>query len=263
MAVKLGSTDINQIYLGSTDIKRAYLGSTLIHDTTVGGGGGINFVGGGTVPTVDLLNSPNPAASPLTLTYTPASADNVIIASLHLDSNVNARDTSIDSGGANLPTWNGNTMQFGVLGQVSRRHMGIYGLQAGTTSPATLSIAPANVMRGATLKLFEYEGVNTTTIFNASGTTTGGGDTRNPTLTTVDANGVLFGGVTWDAEGTASTVTTGTLRGTEGQSGGGARDIRHINADAAVIAAAATEGVSFNQTGNVSAVGCVVELNPA
>lgn len=40
MTIKLGSTDINQVYLGSTEINKIYLGSTLLFDTTGGGGGG-------------------------------------------------------------------------------------------------------------------------------------------------------------------------------------------------------------------------------
>jgi hypothetical protein len=225
---------------------------------TTASASGIAYVAQSTPPNDDT----HPAASPLTLSYTPTASGNVLVLIAHIESAGTSRDTSIDAAGGQLPTWNSNTMQFGALGQSSRRHVGIYGLQAGTTSSADFSIAPTNGMRGASLICLEYSGVDTTTIFNALGTAFSTGDTITPALTTVDAGGHLVGAATWDAEGTASTVLTGTLR-SEGASGAVAKDIRRIVADIAVASAGASENVSFNQTGNLSATAAIVELNPA
>lgn len=230
--------------------------------------GGVGIPGGPTGPTFVKKSSSFVAASastPQTLVHNMASASNVIIARVCLESGSSALDSSIDSGGANLPTIGGFAMTFGALGRISRRHAGIYTYHPNTTGNVTFSISPANGLRGFSVRLDEYSGVDTTTILQANGSGQQNTSASMPhTLTTVDANGVLLGCVAGSDETTSFTVTTpAETIDEENQTGGGAQDIRAGWHAVDVSSASATEGITWDQTGNVSAASALVELKPA
>lgn len=259
MAFKLGSTDINQVYLGPTDIKQVYLGSTLVHDTTSSPPpSGITRVQAISWD-ASAANAPNPK----TASITPTSASNVIVAFVCIEHNgTTGLDTSIDTGGANVPTLGGNTMVVGELANRSRRHAGIYAYHPSSTAAQTFSLPVS--LRGAAVMLAEYSGVDTTTIFNANtGISSVSNGDVSPSLTTVDAGGYLVGCATFTFATTTPTAVTGTEIGSAGGTGGDAKDIAYIAADIAVASAGATEGVAFNTTAGGSEVGVCCELNPA
>lgn len=207
----------------------------------------------------DAANAPNPK----TASITPTSTANVIVAFVCVEHNATTGlDTSMDTGGANVPTLGGNTMVVGELANRSRRHAGIYAYHPNSTSAQTFSLPVS--LRGAAVMLAEYSGVDTTTIFNANtGSVTVADGNVNPTLTTVDAGGYLVGCGTYIDVSAVPTVTTGTEIGTAGVTGADAKDLAYIAADIAVASAGATEGVAFNQTTGGSETGVCCELNPA
>ena len=260
MAIKLGSTDINQLYLGSTDIKKAYLGSTLIHDTTVAPAG-ITLE-----QTVAWTLEPYPGGTigaATTQTITLGDAANTIIAIVLWDRQANNNlDTSMDTGGGNLPTCGGNDMTVGDLFNQNKRHAGIYGYKPGTTAQQTVSINPNANSRA--MLLLEYSGVNDT-IFNASGGASGAGQTsRSPVLTTVDSDGVIVGGVWWSFKDVIATVSApATELGATGQTGTNNLDGVYQAGTVDVAAAAASEGITFNSNAASDVAACIVELNPA
>ena len=225
--------------------------------TTAGAGSGINFVNAQTT------THPYNASTPLTVSYTPAAAGNVLVFLVSFESGGTSWDSSIYTGGANIPTWNGTTVNVGDVQNNSRRHCASYVLQASTTSAADFVINPANGIRGAVVHILEYSGVDTASPINAAGGTTSGGANITPTLTTVDVGGLLVGAATFGDETVASTASTGTQRGTEAASGAAGQDIRSIAAEIAVASVGAVEGITFNQVGNTSASSTIIELNAA
>lgn len=233
-----------------------YIGGT----STPGGPSGPTFVNASSIP--KAYN----AASPATHSHTMASASNVLIALIALESAGTSLDTSIDSGGGapNFPTVGGTNMVFGALGRASRRHAAIYGIHPNTTGSVTFSIQPANGIRSIYIRLEEWANVNTTTIFN---NTSGSGQfsaSMPETITTTDATGYLLGACCATDEATAITVTTpAETINLEGQTGGAGQDIRGGFHRVAVSSAGATEGITFDQTGNSSGATALVELNPA
>lgn len=223
-----------------------------------GGGGGITRVGGAN--TFLAYN----AASPATLAYTVVSTSNVIVARIALESNGTSLDSSIDIGGGQLPTFGGTGMTFGALGRISRRHAGIYVINPASTGSQTFSIAPTNGIRSIAIKIDEYSGVDTTTILNNVAGSQQTGDSMAQTITTTDADGVIVGVVAASDETVAITMTTPSETiDLEGQTGAASQDLRAGFHDVDVASAAATEGLTFNQTGNLSAGMAIAELNPA
>lgn len=217
----------------------------------IGGGGGPTFV------KKSSLFDASSAADPLVLSHNMASAGNVLIALMTWESG----GTSLEDG--NVPTYNGVSMtQVGIV-NTSRRHAAIYSIHPNTTGAHDYSFDfPTAGARGAAVRLEEWSGVDTTTIFNNFDVSTSGGASLAMDFTTTDATGVILGVAAFGAEGTAITATTGTLN-EEGATGGNSKDIRSGFASIAVASAAATEGITFNQTGNINAAGVAAELNPA
>ena len=223
--------------------------------------------GGPTVPTFTgasgALFSPDPAANPLVLSHTMADAANVLIAMVVIESGGTTFDASIDTGGAKIPTFGGTTMTVGKVANSSRRHVGIYAIHPNATGAFNFSIAPTNGMRGASVRLEEWGGVNTTTIISAANSQFSNTDSNAVTLTTTHADAVIVGAAGYPDIATALTCSVGTLI-EEGQTGSGAtKNIRAGWARQPVTASGATEGITFVQAGNVSAMAVIAELNPA
>lgn len=224
---------------------------------------GIQVVGTPTVFTDGFpVTSGGDSGSLSAVNFTPANVNNIVVIDILWERNdATSLDTSVDSGGANVGTVNGNAALHARSRNTSRRQCTQLVFHPNTTSATSYTFDPAGTMRAAHVVVTEYSGVDTTTPVNAAGNNVSAGDTVSPTLTTVDAAGMLHASATFSDE-TLADPTGGTVL-SNGNTGADTKDIAYVVANQAVVAAAASEGITFTQTGNVSAVGCILELNPA
>ena len=231
------------------------------HKWPSGGGGG-----GATVPTfvatAGLHNVPSIASLPLTRSYTMSSADNVLIAMLCYESNSTSGDTSIETGGANIPKFNAVEMVVGGVENSSRRQTCIFGINPGITSAANFVFDPAVAARGLSVLIEEWAGVDKTLIFSgATGTTfSASADVAVP-ITPLHTDGKVLTIAAFIDELVAVTAAGGTLSA-EGPSGGTTNDLRSGYARSDVVTASVSQTATLTQAGNSSARGLAVELKP-
>lgn len=231
---------------------------SMMFKQTGGGGSGITEVQSQPFP------DPHPATLPATVALTPNNTGNMIVAVVSWESGGTSFDSSVDTGGGSIPTWDSNPMVPYSVENSSRRHSAIYVLQAGTTSSANFSFNPANGCRGLFIEVFEYSGVDTSTPVNGNISNNTGTADLTLNLTTVDTGGKLIGVITVGDETATVATDTGTQE-SAGSTGAAGQDIAYNVSSATVVSGGATEGIAWSWTdaGAPNACGSLIELNPA
>jgi hypothetical protein len=210
--------------------------------------------------------APNSGGSDaLTIPFTFSTIGNVLVVIPLWASNLTARDTSMTTGGANIPTFNGTTMAVGTLSNSSRSHAGIYTIAPAAAGTQDVIVAPASGWRSGACRVEEWTGVDITTPLNIaqSHSISFSGDTFDMDAVTTDVGGVLIGGANFGALTPVPALTVGSLR-SGGESGGdGTKDFYALWSYAPIPTAGVTQHLTHTQTGQTRTVGIIAELNPA